>query len=273
MVWPGSGLEVVGMLATDPLSLVFLGCILFSGTFLLISMVTGLGNGHGLHLGQLHLGHAGHVGHFGHAGNAGHVGDGGHAAHATNGHAGAPATGAGSWAAFAEALVGSLNLFSLLTLLFCFGLLGYVLHNLTPLGDVLALVFPAAVGIGAGVGVGAVMRRLFEANSGVLTLEDTRLEGRIGKVSLTIRPGGIGEVIFERAGGGRQSIGARSLDGAALAVDTDIVIVSINDGIAAVQGWESFLRGVHGGAATPLAAIEPTATAPQSTEPASTEPA
>ncbi|MGH2505033.1 MAG: hypothetical protein ACRDID_21190, partial [Ktedonobacterales bacterium] len=63
------------MLATDPLSLLFLGCALFSGLFLVAAVILGAG-GHG------HLGHIGHIGHVGHLG----AGDGATSSHAV-GHA------------------------------------------------------------------------------------------------------------------------------------------------------------------------------------------
>ena len=51
------------MIATDPLSLVFIGCFVVSGAFLILSSLLGFGHGHF---------HLGHIGHAGHAGPAGH---------------------------------------------------------------------------------------------------------------------------------------------------------------------------------------------------------
>lgn len=257
------------MLATDPLSLVFLGCVVFSGAFLLISTLTGVGHGHALHLG--HAGHAGQVGHVGHVGHAGgHAAS--HATHATAGHAahagaqnGAGAPGhappasplSGAWTTVSETLLGSLNVFGVLTFLFVFGLVGYLLHNAANLGAFLTLFLPALLGVAAAVGMSIVLTRLFAADVGLLTVEDSRLEGRLGKVSMPIRAGGVGEVIFERPGSGRQSIGARSLDGQAVAANTEIVIVNVRDGIAGVQTWDTFMRSVRTGQAPILEAIEP----------------
>jgi hypothetical protein len=273
------------MLATDPLSLVFLGCIVFAGAFLLISAISGIG--HGAHLGHLgHLGHIGHIGHIGHVGSAGHVGAGGHAgaAHGAHpgpashagqagqaghaghaGHAGAqtgPGSGgatplASAWAAVSNALLGSLNLFGVLTFLFVFGLGGYLLHGSTNLGVFLTLFLPALTGVAAAVGISIPLTRLFNRDIGLLTAENSRLEGRLGKVSRTIRVGGVGEVIFERQGAGRQSIGARGLDNVEIPVDAEIVIVGIRDGIATVQTWDAFMRSVRAGKAPILEALEP----------------
>jgi hypothetical protein len=256
------------MIATDPLSLVFLGCLVFSGAFLIISTVSGLGHvhlgdlGHAGHVGDLggHLG--GHVGHLaGHAGNLahqGHIAANGHAsAHAgdASGHAAAESS-ANPLASVGQFLAGSLNLFSILTFLFFFGLLGYLLHNVAHLFAFFSVALAALVGIAAGLGVSVLLARLFAAQSGVVTFEDSRLEGRLGKVSQAIRPGGVGEVIFLRAGAGRQSIGARSLDGEALDVDAEVVILSVHDGIADVQGWAAFMRQARAGAAPALQSLE-----------------
>lgn len=250
------------MIATDPLSLLFLGCVIFSGAFLVISALTGTGHGHGLHLG--HAGHAGHIGHAGHVGHTG-AGHGAHAGHGATGHGGAqagasqgaaPSPLAAAWGAVSDVLLGSLNLFSVLTFLFFFGLLGYLFHNATNLGAVLSILLPGLIGVAAAIAVSVVVTRLFANETGLLTVEDTSLDGRIGKVSLAIRSGGVGEVIFQRPGGGRQSIGARGMDGAAIPVDAEIVIVSVTDGIADVQSWDSFMRSVRSGHTPSLGVID-----------------
>lgn len=262
------------MLATDPLSLVFLGCFVFSGAFLIISTVSGLGHAH---LGDLgHAGHLGDVGHMGHVGDAGHAGDMGHAAHvgdmghaahtghvAANGHAGDAAghgvaqASANPLATFGQYLVGSVNLFSILTFLFCFGLLGYLLLNVAHLFAVVSILLAVLLGVAGGLGVSALLARLFAAQSGVVSYEDSQLEGRIGKVSLAIRPNGVGEVIFLRHGAGRQSIGARALNGEALDVDAEVVILGVHNGIADVQSWGAFMRQARAGKAPTLEALEP----------------
>lgn len=265
------------MFATDPLSLVFLGCLVFSGAFLIISTVSGLGHvhlgdlGHAVHLGDLggHFGgHVGDVGHAGHVGHlAGHAGDLAHPPHvAANGHSPAHTGDAASHtaadsthnpiASVGQFLAGSLNLFSILTFLFFFGLLGYLLHNVAHLFAFFSVALAALIGITAGLGVSVLLARLFAAQSGVVTFEDSRLEGRLGKVSQAIRPGGVGEVIFLRAGAGRQSIGARSLDGEALDVDAEVVILNVHDGIAGVQSWVAFMRQARAGTAPALQSLE-----------------
>jgi hypothetical protein len=149
---------------------------------------------------------------------------------------------------FSETLLSGLNLYSILMFLLVFGLLGYLLNNLTHIGVVLTLVLPALFGAGAGLALGNALFRLFLPGAeSELSAESSRLEGRLGEVSMAIREGGIGEIIFTRPGGGRQSIGARSLDGQLIAAGTQIVILSYRDGIATVQTWDRFMIDVHSG--------------------------
>jgi hypothetical protein len=252
------------MLATDPLSLVFLGCLLFAGVFLLVSLATGLGHGH-----ILHVGHAAHAGHLASAGHAGalHASDSGHVAGRTTGghaaaHASLPAAGAAPnplatlWTATTSVLTGSLNLISVLTFLFCFGLFGYLLHNFSQPGPFLTLFLPALFGAAAAFGVGLVLTRLFAVSTGELTVEGSRTEGRLGTVSLAIEPDRVGEVIFAPAGGGRQSIGARSHQGEALPIGTEVVILAVVEGIATVESWATFMRNARSGTRSALAALE-----------------
>jgi hypothetical protein len=257
------------MLATDPLSLIFLGCIVFSGAFLLISMATGSGHGH-LHVGQ--LGHAAHVGHVAQAGHVAHGAAAHHVGHAAAGHptagtassqleahasAGGGAGGHAPWLSVLDTLAGSLSPISALTFLFIFGLLGYLLHDAARAGVVLSVVLPALLGLLSAAVVGVVLTRLIAYAGGELTVENTRPEGRIGKVSRAIHPSGVGEVIFAREGAGRQSIGATSVTGQSIALDTEVVILSLHEGIASVQPWDDFIREARAGRTPSLGAIEP----------------
>ena len=249
------------MIATDPLSLVFLGCIIFSGLFLVVSSVSGLGHGHGLHLGGHALGHVagGHVTHVGQAGHATHAGHAG--GHAATTHA-APAHGALSGAParlglVAHAFESSLNLYGLLVFVLIFGLLGYLLHNSTNLGDVGTVVLALAVGVGSAMVVSLLMARLFFLNGPPVAIaDDSQLEGRLGQVSMAIRAGGIGEVIYTTAAGSRHSVGARSLDGTPIAKDADVVVLGYKDGIATVQPWDRFMASVRSGEAPLLEPVD-----------------
>jgi hypothetical protein len=74
---------------------------------------------------------------------------------------------------------------------------------------------------------------------------------------MAIRAGGVGEIIFTRKGGGRQSVGARSATGDAISAGSDIVILEYQDGIASVQTWDTFLADARSGDLSQLAPLEP----------------
>jgi membrane protein implicated in regulation of membrane protease activity len=266
------------MIHTDPLSLVFIGCAVFSGAFLVISTLLGVG--------ESHLGHLGHVGghdvghDFGHdtghaihhdihigghadAGHAGHA-DGAHAAHAhadAHGESSATQTAAAHsiWSSIGGTLLGALYLYGLLMFLLIFGLVGYVAHALLSWGVIFVIVVPLLIGVICAIGLTTLLHALFATSKDtVLTADDARLEGRLGSVTIPIRAGGIGEIIFTRKGGGRQSVGARSATGEAIPAGSEIVILDYLDGIASVQTWDSFLFSARAGdPLEQLAPIEP----------------
>jgi hypothetical protein len=258
------------MFASDPLSLVFLFCMFLSGGFLLVTAA--LGAGHNLHIGahDLHLG--GHVGadagahgaHIGAGHAAGHIAN-GHAATQVDTHAQAQAHGTTSgettalgWQSVTAILNYGLSLYGLLIFLFVFGLFGYVLHNLTNVGAVASVLIPLLIGVASGVALGNFLVRFFRTSpESLLDADSSRLEGRLGKVSMAIREGGVGEVIFTAKGGARQSIGARSADGQPIPSGAEIVILGYQDGVARVQTWDSFLLESRSGQQRLLGPLEP----------------
>lgn len=240
------------MLATDALSLVFIGCFVVSGTFLILSSILGFGHGHFFHIG--HTGHAGTAGHAGpaaghasglihHALPHGHAA--GHSAHvATHSNASQGQNAAASaqtspsiWAM----LAGYLNLYAILTFLFWFGFIGYILHNLTNAGSLVAFFGALLVGIVGAVLINIAMSRLMGKDDGELSAESSEMIGTIATVSMPIRAGGIGEVIYTKGIGGRKSIGARSIDAQPIPRDAEVVIIGYEKGIAQVQTWDHFM--------------------------------
>jgi hypothetical protein len=256
------------MLATDPLSLVFIGCAVFSGAFLVISTLLGAGEHHIGHLGGHDGGHDIHVGHAdaGHAdvGHAGHGAD-GHGVHthgADNAHGDASSTqtaaAPSALVTLANTLLGALNLYGLLMFLLIFGLVGYVAHAVLGWDVLFVMLVPLLLGAACAVGLTVLLHTLFATSKEtILTADDARLEGRLGAVTMAIRAGGVGEIIFTRKGGGRQSVGARSATGDAISAGSEIVILEYQDGIASVQTWDTFLADARAGDLSQLAPLEP----------------
>ena len=261
------------MLATDPLSLVFIGCAVFSGAFLVISTLLGAGESH-IHFGHLggHTGDTGghdlHVGHAdsGGAAHAAHAADGGHALHGAHAHADGSHADSSSAQAVAtpsvlasieNTLLGALNLYGLLMFLLIFGLVGYVAHAVLGWGVLFVILVPLLFGVACAIGVTTLLHIVFATSKDTeLTASDARLEGRLGSVTMAIRAGGVGEIVFTRKAGGRQSVGARSASGEAIPAGSEIVVLDYQDGIASVQSWDNFMAAVRAGDLPELAPIE-----------------
>jgi hypothetical protein len=241
------------MIQTDPLSLVFIACFVFAGAFLVASLLLGMGHTHtGLHLhaGHVHLGHTGAHLHLGHAAATGAHTATGHPARVTLPHADGqsaqvppqattPAPTPMAW------LLGEVNLNAILVFLLAFGLLGYLLHNAAHAGAVLTIMLAVMAGVGGAIGINAWFARLFGNEIGGLGLDSSQMEGRLATVTLPIRVGGIGEVVFTGENGTRRSLGARSADGTPIPRDAEVVILTYENGIAAVQTWDNFIASTQ----------------------------
>lgn len=141
--------------------------------------------------------------------------------------------------------------------LLIFGLVGYVGHALLGWGVLLVILIPLLIGVVCAIGLTTLLHVVFATSEEtVLTADDARLEGRLGTVTMAIRPGGIGEVIFTRKGGGRQSVGARSASGDLIGAGADVVILEYQGGIASVQSWDTFLAAARAGVLPELASID-----------------
>lgn len=133
-----------------------------------------------------------------------------------------------------------LNLGSLLMALGWFGGLGFLLRGIgwpTPI----ALVVAAGVGLSLGSLVQRLLRALEGAGDG-LAAEDDRMPGIIGRVSSSIRAGGVGEVVYEQRGA-RHVTSARAHDGLPLPRGSEVVIVSYDRGMAAVVPLDDSMTG------------------------------
>lgn len=230
------------LIATDPLSLVFIGCFTFGMLFLIVTSLLGnLGHGHGgTHVagqhGPLHMG--GHVA-GGHA--TGHA-----PVHTTSpaaGHTSAThGTTAQNHVGSVQSVLSYINLTSIVFFLIGFGLLGYVFHNTLQLVALLALTFAGISGIVIAALLLLLLSRLFGDSTGETLQDVSDRTGMVGKVLMTIQENGLGEVIYVSPGGMRKSVPARSIDGRRLERDQEVVIVNYQNGIAEVDTWEHFIN-------------------------------
>ena len=180
----------------------FLICFVLGLTLSLLAAFGGLGR---LHFGHFHVhGHAGV-----HAHGASHVRSPGGAISAING-------------------------FTLPAFLGWFGGAGYLLYNYSPLVISAVLLLAIASGlIGAGF-IYVILFKLLLPRERVLSPEDTRMDGVVGRVSDEIRANGIGEILFSQLGALRGSP-ARSESGEPIPRGTEVVVLRYAKGIAYVS--------------------------------------
>lgn len=240
------------MIATDPLSLVFLACFLFGLIFLLVTALLGnLGHGHigdhaaGHHF-DLHIG--GHGTH-----TVGHVG--GHAtAHAgSHGAVHSPIHG-GTHSAGQEVKTGALaqgnglellsfiNPTSIVLFLLGFGFFGYVFHTTAHFVLPLTLALAGVSGLVIAGLMLLLLARLFGDSEGATVQDVSDRTGLLGKVSVTIQENGLGEILYVSPGGMRKSIPARSVDGRRLERDQEVVVVNYARGVAEVDTWDNIIN-------------------------------
>ena len=67
--------------------------------------------------------------------------------------------------------------------------------------------------------------------------------GVLGKVSSTIRPDGVGEILYSRDGS-RRCVSARSDNGRAIPNGVDVVVTRYENGIAYVRCWDDMAGAV-----------------------------
>jgi hypothetical protein len=75
----------------------------------------------------------------------------------------------------------------------------------------------------------------------VMRPEDYREQGVLGRLTSSIRAGGVGEVVYT-LGGARRVDGAKSVGGEPLDKGTEVVIHRVERGIAYVERWDEFAR-------------------------------
>jgi hypothetical protein len=233
------------LIATDPLSLLFIACFLFGLLFLIVSAFAG-------HLGHVHsVGH--HVVHGAvHHATSPHMAT----AHTHVSHTGTPSAHTGQTPAHtgqakhpaqqghsnAYAIFGYINPITVSLFLLGFGFFGYVFHDTTALVLPLALILAAVCGIIIAGLVLMLVNRLVGDSEGETIQDVPDRTGLLGTVSLSIPERGLGEIIYVSPGGLRKSIPARGVDGRRLERDQEIVVVNYEHGIAEVDTWDHFVN-------------------------------
>lgn len=194
-------------------------CFLTALVLTLLSFLLGfvhIGGGHGVHV---HLDGGAGAGHGVHLDHGGAHGGGAHA----NGSAGEQQ----------GVSVSPINLNTLLAFALGFGGVGSLFTFGLHWPGLLALAPAVPGGLAFGWTTWRLLVQLYKA-SRFLDPAEYRMEGTLGKVTVTIRAGGTGEIVYTQ-GGSRHACGARSVDGSAIARNEEVVILRYEKGIAYVQ--------------------------------------
>jgi len=163
-------------------------------------------------------------------GAIGHASGVGHATHLAGGHGSAPSNGQGG------ASVSPFNPSSTAAFLAWFGGTGYLLTRFSAFWVGTALLFSVIAGLIGGLIIFLFLSKVLISDEECLDPADFEMVGVLGKLSVPIREGGTGELIYSQMGT-RRVCGARSEDGSAIAKGTEVVVTRYDKGIAYVQLW------------------------------------
>lgn len=184
----------------------------------------------GSHFGKLHLPHF-----HGHAhlpAAHGPVGNGG----AASGQASAPQGDGNVAHVHHGATVSPFNPPSIAAFLAWFGGAGYLLTRFSGVWGGLILSLSVLSGLVGGAIIFFFLTKVLMSDEECLDPADFEMVGVLGKLSVPIRQGGTGELIYSQMGT-RRVCGARSDNGNAIAKGTEVVVTRYEKGIAYVRLW------------------------------------
>ena len=141
--------------------------------------------------------------------------------------------------------VSPLNAGSLMAFLAWFGGVGYLLARGGAWPHLVVLIAAAAAGIAGAFAVFIFVAKVLVARERPLDAADFQMEGVLGRVTVAIRPGGTGEVLYSQ-GGTRRSAAARSESGEAVPRGAEVVVTRYDKGIAYVRLWEELAGDASG---------------------------
>ena len=133
------------------------------------------------------------------------------------------------------------NAFSIMVFLCWFGAAGYLLTRYGGFVTGVVLVLAVICGVAGGAIVFLFLTRVMLPHEHELSADETEVTGVVGRVSATIRAGGIGEIVYEQLGA-RRSAPARSQDGTALGRQEEVFVVRYEKGVAWVRRWQEVLE-------------------------------
>jgi membrane protein implicated in regulation of membrane protease activity len=137
----------------------------------------------------------------------------------------------------ARGAISPLNPVTAAAFLGWFGGTGYLITRFSSILSVLGLVLAIAAGLVGAAIVFLFLTRVLTSDAENMDPADYEMVGVLGKISMPIRTGGTGEIIYSQAGT-RRTCGARSEQGSAIEKGAEIVVTRYEKGIAYVRLWE-----------------------------------
>jgi membrane protein implicated in regulation of membrane protease activity len=156
--------------------------------------------------------------------------------HLSHGHA-APGIGGGHAGVSRGPEMPLFNFATATAFLAWFGGTGCLLTRHSSLLVTVIILFAIAAGLSGSAIVFWFIVRFLLTHDQALDPADYHRVGVLGRVISTIREGGTGEIVFSQEGT-RQTCGARSDDGTALARGTEVIVTRYEHGLAYVRRWE-----------------------------------
>jgi membrane protein implicated in regulation of membrane protease activity len=132
--------------------------------------------------------------------------------------------------------VSPINPLTLSAFLAWFGGTGYLLSRHSTLWFFTALLISLLAGMGGAAVIYLFISRVLSSPDEALDPADFEMVGVLGKLSVPIREGGTGEMIYSQAGT-RRVCAARSEDGSRILKGTEVVVTRYERGVAYVRRW------------------------------------
>jgi len=118
-----------------------------------------------------------------------------------------------------------------------FGGTGYLLTRYSSLWIGFGLLVSVVSGVAGGGAVFLFLTKVLISHEESMDPADYEMAGVLGRVCVSIRTGGTGEIIYSQVGT-RRVCGARSEDNSAIAKGTEVMVTRYDKGIAYVRLWE-----------------------------------
>lgn len=129
------------------------------------------------------------------------------------------------------------NLSSILAFITWFGGIGYLARNGFGWPWPFAILLAIAGGVFAAWVAFLFIRKILKSPDQYLNPSDYERVGVLARVTSSIRPDGVGEIVWEQEGS-RRVTSARAADGDAIARGTEVLVLRVERGMAIVEPFE-----------------------------------